>query len=207
MQCKITLLSVGLLLTCVSYAATMSVQPSALSVALGQTFPLNVNVMSVTDLYAFQFDLAFNPTVLSVVSLAEGAFLPGGGATTFVPGAIDNLAGLIAFTADALTGITSGVDGNGNLMLVQFRALSAGTSPITLSNLILLNSQLNDIEATTASGSVAVTSQPPTLAEPPGMALIGVGLLAIFSGTVFSVKVRSVLKPKKYVLARMTSKP
>ncbi len=70
-----------------------SVQPLSAPVLQGASFYLDVNVADVTDLYAFQFDLGFDPTILSAVAVAEGPFLSSGGSTFFLPGIIDNAAG------------------------------------------------------------------------------------------------------------------
>src|SRR5437870_1479224 len=98
----------------------VSIQPSTSSVTPGDTLTLDVDVANVTDLFAFQFDLGFSPGVLSALSITEGAFLPGGGTTFFIPGTIDNVGGAITATADSLIGTISGVNGNGTLAAVQF---------------------------------------------------------------------------------------
>lgn len=40
--------------------------------AVGDTFAVNVNVDGVSDLYAWQLDLTFDPTLLAAVSVSEG---------------------------------------------------------------------------------------------------------------------------------------
>jgi len=81
----------------------------------------------------------------------------------FIPGAIDNVGGAITFTADSLVGPVSGVSGSGILATVQFNALGAGSSPIALSNVALLNSTFGDISAGVVNGSVNVVPEPSTL--------------------------------------------
>src|ERR1017187_8890134 len=83
-------------------AGTIAVQPAAPTVALGQTFTLSVNISGAADLYGYQFDLGFNPTVLQAISVTEGAFLGTGGPTIFLPGTIDNVGGSITANADIL---------------------------------------------------------------------------------------------------------
>src|ERR1019366_6371228 len=72
-----------------SAGSFISVQPSSQTVNVGDGFSLDVGV-DITDLYAFQFDLSFNPAVLSATSITEGLFLPTGGSTFFISGDIDN---------------------------------------------------------------------------------------------------------------------
>jgi hypothetical protein len=153
--------------------SVISIQPSLSTPSVGSFFDVSVNIASVNDLYAFQFDVSFNPTILSGTSVTEGAFLPAGGATFFIPGSIDNIGGSISFTADSLLTAVSGVSGSGTLADLQFQALTAGTSPVNLSNIILLDSNLSDIPFTTANGSVSPVPEPST------MLLLGSGLIGL----------------------------
>jgi hypothetical protein len=153
--------------------ATVSIQPPAFSLGVGSSFDVFVGISGVTDLYAFQFDLSFDPAILSAASVSEGPFLPGGGSTLFLPGTIDNSGGTISFTADAFLGPGPGVSGSGTLADISFQALGPGTSLIDLSNVILLDSNLGEIaEFTTTSGSV-------TVPEPSTILLISMGMVAL----------------------------
>jgi hypothetical protein len=137
-------------------AASISIQPADLGVAAGGTFSLNVDALNVVDLYAFQFDIGFTPGLLSATSVTEGGLLPGAGSTFFIPGTIDNVAGTILFSAGTLIGNIPGENGTGTLATISFNTLSSGTSLITLSNSILLNSALLTMDADQTSGSVTV---------------------------------------------------
>ncbi len=152
---------------------TVSVDPLSSSVSLGGNFTLDINIANVTDLYAFQFDIGFGPSVLQAMGVLEGPFLATGGNTSFFPGFIDNGAGNITFIADTLLGPGPGVNGGGTLVILQLLASGVGTSTIDISNLILLDSSLNQIDATTESGMVTVTSPIP---EPSGILMVGFGL-------------------------------
>ena len=163
---KIFVLAVALILgrsPAFADAVLTVVSPSG-SLAVGQTFTVGIFVTgptvihngkpttsNVTDLDAFQFDLAFNcivptaaPTgcqsgasVLDAVSVSEGSFLPNGGSniTFFEPGTINNAAGEISLIGDVGA---SGVTGSGDLVDVTFKALTTGTTDIA----ILANSDL-----------------------------------------------------------------
>jgi hypothetical protein len=143
------------------HATTISVQPPTLDVILGQIFSLDIDITNVTDLYAFQFDLGFTPGVLSAVAITEGGFLPSRGTTAFVPGTIDNFGGSITFTGDSLIGMIPGVNGSGVLATVDFLAVGAGISPITISNELLLDSTFDTIEDIAAGGTVTVQTVEP----------------------------------------------
>ena len=108
----------------------LSVQPSSLNVASGANFTVSVAVSGVTDLFAFQFDLGFNPSVLKADGVTEGPFLASGGSTSFVPGAIDNVGGDVSNNADTLLTAISGVSGSGTLASFEFTALGSGSSSL-----------------------------------------------------------------------------
>ena len=126
------------------------------AVGTGSMFSLGIEITSADDLFAFQFDLAFDPTILSAVSVREGSLLPGAGATSFVPGLIDNVLGTVTITGSTLLGAIDGVSGEGVLALIELKALTVGITSITLSNLVLLDSTLTEITADTIAGSVTV---------------------------------------------------
>jgi hypothetical protein len=155
-------------------AASFSIQPAAIAVASGGTFSLDINAVDIVDLYAFQFDINFTSGLLSATGITEGDFLAGGGATFFIPGAIDNAAGTATFTANTLLGNIPGVNGSGKLATINFNALSPGISPITLSGLTLLNSSLTTINADAIDGSVTVEAVP----EPAYHVLVAALLIA-----------------------------
>jgi len=179
----------GLLIACGSASpsladslAVVSINPGSSSVNVGDTFTLDVNISNVTDLYGFQFDLNLGPGVVSAVSITEGAFLAGGGETFFIPGTIDNTVGTIASTANALLGPGPGVDGGGTLAILTLTGLSPGASSIDLSNVFLLDSQLNLISFDLQGGSVFVAPGVVATSEPSSLALLlaSVGILVFF---------------------------
>ena len=159
-------------------ADTISVDPAAPTEAVGQDFTLSVDISGASDLYGYQFDLGFDPTVLAATSVSEGAFLGTGGPTIFIPGTIDNVGGSITANADILNGAVSGVDGAGDLLDVTFQALAPGSSSVQIFNLIALDSFGLGLTFDTNSSTVTVGATP----EPRyGVLLISgmLGLLAI----------------------------
>src|SRR5271169_1310827 len=115
--------------------ADLTVDPLTATSATGGTFTVDVNVSNVSDLYGYQLDLTFNPSVLSAVSITEGSFLQSGGnTTTFLPGTIDNVGGTIALNADTINGAVPGVTGSGELIAFTFDAIGAGTSALGIQN-------------------------------------------------------------------------
>ena len=151
------------------------------SVTQGSSFVVDVNISNAVDLYDFQLDLFYNPAVLQVAEVTEGSFLPGSGATFFLPGFVDNGSGNVTFNADTLETAIPGANGNGTLIEFHFDAIGEGTSFLNLDNIILGDSQGNLISSATTNGSVTVTTGSATVPtpEPDTLALLAVGLLTI----------------------------
>lgn len=161
-------------------SSVISVQPSTLSVTTGQIFSLDIDVNTIADLYAWQFDVNFDPLVLSALSVNEGAFLAQGGPTFFIQGAIDNTGGAITSNADTLEGAIPGVTGGGHLASIQFQALASGSTTIVPSNLDLLDSNLNLIDEGTADGTVIITPEHSNLMLSfAGLMMLGLGKWAL----------------------------
>ncbi|MGC2657073.1 MAG: cohesin domain-containing protein [Bryobacteraceae bacterium] len=160
-------------------AGTISVDPAAPTEAVGQSFTLSVEISGASDLYGYQFDLGFDPTVLEATSVTEGAFLAAGGQTIFVPGSIDNTGGSITANADVLNGAVSGVNGNGDLLDVTFKALTAGSSSVQVFNLIALDSLGLGQTETTSSSTVTVSFS--AVPEPRTGLLLVAGVVGLFA--------------------------
>ena len=107
---------------------------SVTPIHIGDTFTFDVRADSVSDLAGWQFDLAFDPTVLEAKQVSEGDFLKSdGGATFFQSGRIDNAAGKIT---GLIAGRISegGASGNGSLLQAEFTAISEGETELALDN-------------------------------------------------------------------------
>lgn len=175
------LLLTAALLSCFSgSAATISILPSSVSVAPGQIFTLDIAVSDVTDLYAFEFDLGFNPAVLSANGVTEGPFLATGGSTFFIEGAIDNTTGAISATGNSLLTAIAGVSGNGVLARASFTALAPGATNINLFGILLLDSSLSGIPVTNLGGTVTVDAS--GTPEPATWTLLLAGLVLLHIG-------------------------
>jgi general secretion pathway protein D len=174
----------GLLMLCPNRAAADSVGlsiSSPLTVTQGDSFAAAVNISGVTDLYGFQLDMNFDPTVLQLTDVMEGTFLPSGGNTFFIPGTIDNVAGSAAFNADSLLTAISGVNGGGTLLQFDFTGTGVGTSFLNLGNVLLLDSSGNEIASSLTGGSVSVVSKGGTIPTPePGVFSLLLSVFGVF---------------------------
>jgi hypothetical protein len=126
----------ALLLTRRAVTATprMGCKPGVLTVKTGQTFYFTVAVTDTTDVYAWQFDMSFNPTYLEFISVIPGNHLKSDGAAGYFvqPVSTSNEAQLAAYTRLSKN---VGVDGSGDIAHIYFRAKKATSG---------LNSTLND---------------------------------------------------------------
>jgi hypothetical protein len=162
------------------FADTISVIPSSSTVSAGDNFVVDVNISGVADLYDFGFDLYFNPAVIQATKVVEGAFLPTGGPTFFIPGIVDNIGGSVTFNADTLESAGPGVTGSGTLVEFDFTAIASGISSLNLdpATLILQDSTGALIDSTTTNGSVTVEGTTP-VPEPSSLVLLVTGVLVL----------------------------
>jgi hypothetical protein len=163
-----------------AFCGTISLEPSGSgsSVPLGSPVEVHVNVSGVSDLFGWQFDIGFNPAVLSVADVNEGGLF-GSVGVFFNPGIIDSIAGTISFIADSLTGSGPGISTNGTLAVIRFDSIGSGLSNLSLSNVILLDSSLGDTTVATSGSSVSVLGSGSAVPEPVTF-LLGLSGIAAF---------------------------
>ena len=107
---------------------------STTPIHIGDTFTFDVRAENISNLAGWQFDIAFDSTVLEALDVSEGDFLKTDGGTTFFQsGRIDNAAGKIT---GLIAGRISegGVSGNGSVLQVRFKAKSEGETELALRN-------------------------------------------------------------------------
>ncbi len=100
------------------YAATLTISPATGAQQVGQPFDVSVSVSgldSLNDLYAYSFDLAFNPTDFKVLAANDGTIFDYGGNTgIYFDGAIDNTLGFV--TAESGLDIIGSFSGTSGLL-------------------------------------------------------------------------------------------
>jgi len=156
----------------------LSFAPSSTTATVGDRLFIDVIASDVLDLYAFQFDVAFDPVVLGAQGITEGGLLSAVDATFFVPGSIDNTAGRLVLTANTLLGPISGANGSGVLATLSFQVLAAGISNLVLDNVLALDSALNDIAVDTVAARISAMPAA-GVPEPATFALLLLGALLL----------------------------
>ena len=172
-----TLLIAGSALTTLA-GPVLSITPSVNNVQVGDTFSLFLNVTSVTDLYAWQVDIDFGPAgLMNAGVITEGGFL--GAGTSFFAGTTNNGAATILALANTLNGSVPGINGSGVLAEISFSALGIGAATVSLSNIQLLDSNLDSIFPDPAvDGTVNITASGGNIPEPSTFILLSIGLAA-----------------------------
>ncbi len=178
---------VALLFSAVPARGAVITIPS-LTVQPGAPFSLSIGISGVDDLFAFSFDVLFDPAVLALDSVEEGNFLVRGGTTApcTVPSADFECLGepgrvsIGNSLTDALTGVSdNGTDDVLAFLTFSFIGLPMNTS-ISLAEISLASSLFEEIPYDPAApGQITVDSGTAAVPEPSTMMLMGIGLAGI----------------------------
>ena len=84
------------------------------TVHVGDVFAIPISIANTAGLTSFQFDLAFDPTIITALSFTDSgtdfdlAASSGGGFLTGITGFIDNTTGLLSGIAGSISGLITG---------------------------------------------------------------------------------------------------
>jgi len=116
---------------------------------IGQNFTVNINISSAVNLYAWQTGITFNPAVLECTGFYQGEFLRRSNETTiFLEHFKDmnNTAGIVYMRGCCILGPKPGISGSGKLAYATFRSIGTGVSDFHLTDILLVSSDVEDIE-------------------------------------------------------------
>ena len=118
---------------------TLTVLPAVSNQAVGSTFQVSVMAANAHDLFAVPVQIQFDPKVLSLVNVDSGELLGKDGQDVALVHR-DEGNGAVTISATRPPG-TKGVDGQGGICTLTFKALAAGDSTVALTRIGTRDSQ------------------------------------------------------------------
>jgi hypothetical protein len=135
--------------------ARLSLQPADVVMSvLAQSVAVAVVLDDADDLGAFQFDIGFDPTVLTVTGVAPGSFVASNG-RSFIILPLRAATDSITFGAFSY-GSQPGMSGAGALAVLTLKPIGAGTTALTFRDARLASTQGDALPATATDGKVRV---------------------------------------------------
>ena len=134
--------------------SSVSVSPQTMTAPVGEVFTIDIIVDSAGgDVYGAQYELYFDNTILNATSQTQGTFLSQDGESTNVfVNTIDNTISKIVYS-EARMGSSAGVTGSDVLASITFETIKSGTSALTLSYVMVMDSNNEEVLITVNSGT------------------------------------------------------
>jgi len=134
----------------------IAVEPSTSVANPGEYFSVNITISDVADLYSYQVRVGSDRDILKVIRATEGPFLKEGttspSGTYFLYRIRTEVQGTYMEVACVTLGSYPGVSGGGTLFTVDFMVRDGGISNLSLSETILLDSNLAQIPHSISNG-------------------------------------------------------
>ncbi|KAF5428058.1 Cohesin domain-containing protein [Candidatus Methanophagaceae archaeon] len=151
--------AIGILIQAAS-AVQVSVEPSIQTVSEGDYFTVNISVNPEgSEVFAAQYELHFNNSLLRVISQDKGPFL-GDAGVSLLKNEINNPLGCVKYgeTRTVLPAVTD----PGVLASIEFKARSSGTSELNFTVAKLSDPSLNPISTNSNNGTVEIGDPQPS---------------------------------------------
>jgi len=138
--------------------AYISINPPASNHSQGENFTINIEINTQEEIFAVEFELSFESGLIEVLNVTKGNFLNKDGTETYSIIKFNNTKGEVKF-ANTRLGIQNGVSGTGLLATIDFRALSNGTSQLSLENVQFADPSLKvgEITVEISNGQVNIS--------------------------------------------------
>ena len=156
---------------------TIYVAPLISTANQGGVFSVNITVANVLNLYAYEFRLSWEPSLLDLTSVAEGPFLNAEGTymTIFTPRIYNTpdpfgISGYV-YVACTLLGepATAAASGSGTLATIEFLVKEEGNTSLHLYDTKLINSLIVEISHETQDGYFQSLPPPEIHVKPSGV--------------------------------------
>ncbi len=132
----------------------VKIDPASRSVDPGETFSVTVAIENVSDLGGFEFELTYDPSVVTATNVLLGPFL---GSTGRSVGELGPTFGTGSLTYGAYSwGANPGPDGDGVLATITLPAINTGASTLHLQNVAAAEPDGAPIPIRTEDGEVIV---------------------------------------------------
>jgi len=119
----------------------LTVLPVSSTQTVGNTFRATVLLANARDIFSVPMDLQYDPKVIQLVNVDSGGLLGADGQAVALVHR-DNGEGLVTISASRPPGVAgvNGVNGQGEVCILTFKAIAAGDSNLTLTRVAALNS-------------------------------------------------------------------
>ncbi|MDR3747372.1 MAG: cohesin domain-containing protein [Acidobacteriota bacterium] len=135
-------------------SAIVSFDPPTLEQAVGSTFTVNVNLAGGQNVFSVPVQVMYNPRVLQLVNVSNGALLSQDGQTVALVNRDDSLAGILQLTASRPPG-SPGINGDGSVFTLTFQARAPGQATLSINRAVVKNAAM---QSTPAGGSQAIVT-------------------------------------------------
>lgn len=130
----------------------VSIDPAQItSPKVGEQLQVSIQIGQAVDVAGYEFKLTFDPEALKYVTGSNADYLPPG-ALPILPDPQD-VSDSVYVSAISLSGAT--VDPNGTLATVTFEVLAVKASTLTLSEVILADSDAEEVQPRTENGEIS----------------------------------------------------
>jgi sugar lactone lactonase YvrE len=145
----------------------LSFNPKEIKATAGTVFDCAIDVKYATNIFGVGLKIKFDPKFMKFEKAEAGTFLSSdGNYNIFYINDKEKDKGLVELIGPLRTGSVSGMDGSGTLIKLRFNATNQGETKIEMTDVIVKDPNLDNIQVTTLTGKVTIAppdSIPPVL--------------------------------------------
>ncbi len=137
-----------------SQSPIVKIEPAGVSVDVGETFTVNVDIEGASNLRGISIKIGFDPEILTAQSISSGGFLSAFG-QTFSFSDKNNEEGWTQYD-ESILGSGDMADGDGIVCQITFESVGLGSSPLAFTTADLRDDDNIPIDTATEDGTVIV---------------------------------------------------